>query len=165
MRALAILEEGRRHGLRFSIKGDKLHVEPVPSPETLERLRCAKPEIVAALKLEALAAEACKPPSGYITPARLIAKLAPEDLADVQGMADPLPFLRSFATATVWTEMRQRGIAPPGWDKCATCERCGPVFLWAEIKVAGCPWCWNRTRGVRIPRPPTGAQINALIFR
>lgn len=154
MTAAALLEESRRLGLRLSVNGDKLHVEPMPPPEMIERLKAAKPSIMAALKLQAAATEACWGLTGYITPDALLAELAPEDLAELNGMPDPLPFLRSFAIACVWTAFRRDGIAPPTWDQAAHCERCGPVYLWASIDVAGCPWCWNRRHGVKIPRPP-----------
>lgn len=153
--ALQILDDARRLGLRLSINGDKLQVEPVPAPELLESLRAAKPVIMARLKVEQLAAEACAGLSGYITPVTLITRLAPEDLTDIEGMPtdSAVRFLRAFATACVWTDMRRQGIAPPGWTKHATCKLCGPVLLWAAVEVAGCPWCWNRLHGVKIPRP------------
>ncbi len=152
--ALRILDDARRQGLRLSLNGDKLHVEPVPAAELLESLRAAKPVIMARLKLESAAAEACVSLKGYITPAALLSKLAPEDLADLESMPtdQAVRFLRAFATATVWTDMRRQGIAPPGWDKPATCKLCGPVLLWTSIDVSGCPWCWNRLHGVKIPR-------------
>ncbi len=108
-----------------------------------------------ATRLGELSAEACVSLKGYITPAALLSKLAPEDLADLEAMPtdQAVRFLRAFATATVWTDMRRQGIAPPGWDQPATCKRCGPVYLWTSIDVAGCPWCWNRLRGFKIPRP------------
>lgn len=152
MSALAILEETRRHGLRLSINGDKLHVEPLPPPKTLERLRAAKPQLMAALKLEAAAAEVCAGLDN-VTPADVSAALAPEDIADWQSGAFDVKALRGFVLALSATRYRELGIAPPGWTKYATCERCGPVFLWAEVKVAGCPWCWNRVHAVKIPRP------------
>lgn len=155
MSALAVLEESRHLGLRLSVRGDKLHVEPVPAPQIIERLRAAKPEIMRALRLEAAAAEACASLSGYITASQLIGKLAPEDLADLEAMPtdSAVRFLRAFATACVWTDMRRQGIAPPGWTKSATCRLCGPVLLWEAVEVAGCPWCWNRRHGLKIPRP------------
>lgn len=108
--------------------------------------------------LHEAATEACRGLSGYITPARLLTKLAPKDISDLQGCPTPLPFLRSFAGAVVWTAFRRQGIAPPGWDKAAHCDRCGPVLLWAPVKVGGCPWCWNRLHGVKIPRPEAATQ-------
>lgn len=103
--------------------------------------------------LEAVAAEACLGLSGSLTPEALLNRLAPEDLAELNSFPDPLPFLRSFAIALVWSEFRQQGMAPPGWDQPARCDRCGPVLLWAPLHVAGCPWCFNRRQGIRIPRP------------
>ncbi len=104
-------------------------------------------------RLQQLVAEACKGLVGYITTDSLLAKLALGDVAELEAANDPLPFLRSLAVASVWTDFRRQGIAPPGWDKPAHCARCGPVFLWATIHVSGCPWCWNRLHGLRIPRP------------
>lgn len=103
--------------------------------------------------LERAAAEACMGLSGYLTPRALLGKLAPEDVAELGTCPDPVPFLRSFAIALVWSEFRRQGMAPPGWDQPARCDRCGPVLLWAPLNVAGCPWCFNRRQGIRIPRP------------
>ena len=148
------MQETHRLGFRLSINGDKLHVEPVPPDALIERLKAVKPQIMMRLRLESAAAEACVSLMGYITPAALLSKLAPEDLADLEAMPtdQAVRFLRAFATATVWTDMRRQGIAPPGWDKPATCKLCGPVLLWTSIDVSGCPWCWNRLHGVKIPR-------------
>lgn len=153
--ALRILDDARRQGVRLSINGDKLHVEPTLPPGLVVALKANKPQIMARLKLEALAGEACVSLKGYITPAALLSKLAPEDLTDLEAMPTDtaVRFLRAFATAGVWTDMRRQGIAPPGWDKYATCKLCGPVLLWREMTVSGCPWCWNRLHGVKIPRP------------
>ena len=156
--ALRTLDDARRQGLRLSINGSMLHVEPVPSPETIERLRAAKPQLMAQLKIEALTAEACAGLDN-VKPADILTTLTTEDLADVQAMADPLPFLRSFACALSATRWRQIGVAPPGWTHAAHCDRCGPVYLWRSVKVAGCPWCWNRLHGVKIPRPPVPGRL------
>lgn len=97
--------------------------------------------------------EACRGLTGYITPSDLLAKLCPEDIQELEVSPDPLPFLRSFAIASVWMDFRMDGIAPPTWDQLAHCNLCGPVLLWASIRVAGCPWCWNRLHHIKIPRP------------
>lgn len=51
---------------------------------------------------------------------------------------------------------RERGEVPPHYTKPARCAWCGPIWLWegAPSEVFGCPWCANRARGRRIPRPP-----------
>ncbi len=83
----------------------------------------------------------------------LIQALAAEDIDALGQMANPLPFLQSFALALSSIRWRKSGIAPPGWTHIGHCERCGPVYLWAAIQVAGCPWCWNRRHDLPIPRP------------
>ncbi len=160
MTAALSLPELKARGIEVWAEGEQLHYRApaaTVTPDLLAALKARKPELLAELTkrvtLEQSAAEACQGLTGYIDAERLISKLAPEDLADVQAMPDPLPFLRSFATACVWTEMRRQGIAPPGWNKPATCDRCGPVLLWCTVRVAGCPWCWNRLHGRKIPKP------------
>lgn len=123
-------------------------------PRTLDR---TLPPVMCADGVRLAAASVCKSLNGYITANKLLAMLAPDDLKELESSADPLPFLRSYAFACVWTDFRRQGIAPPGWDQAAHCDRCGLVLLWAPIHVAGCPWCWNRIRGFKIPRPEQDA--------
>ena len=120
-------------------------------PELLVALSRERNSATAVLKRAA--AEACVGLYDYLTPAVLVDKLSPEDIEELDSSADPSPFLRSFAIALVWSELRKQGVAPPGWDQPATCARCGPVLLWASFSVAGCPWCWNRLRGLPVPKP------------
>jgi len=131
-----------------------IHAATVATPAT-QGLKVAKVAGVAAYcsKIEKAAEKACKGLSGHITQAVLLTKLSPDDVAELEACSDPLPFLRSFAIALVWATFRRDGIAPPGWDQAAHCDQCGPVLLWAQIEVAGCPWCWNRLHKVKIPRP------------
>lgn len=148
------LAEILRTGIELSVRGDKLHVKAPDhaslSPDLLDRLRAEKPRLLPLLRA---CEQACGGLTAYITPSAMLAKLAPEDIQELEACPDPLPFLRSFAIACVWTDFRREGIAPPTWDQPAHCDRCGPVLLWASIEVAGCPWCWNRVHGVKIPRP------------
>ena len=46
-----------------------------------------------------------------------------------------------------------QGNIPAYFTKRAVCALCGPVWLWFEGNVSGCPWCGNRTRDLPIPRP------------
>ena len=46
-----------------------------------------------------------------------------------------------------------QGNIPAYFNKRAECALCGPVWLWFEGNVSGCPWCENRTRDLPIPRP------------
>lgn len=45
-------------GFRLSVNGDKLHVEPVPSPDMFARLKAAKPQLLAELRRETLTDDA-----------------------------------------------------------------------------------------------------------
>ncbi len=106
-----------------------------------------------ATPLEQCAAGACEGLDN-VTTADVLGGLAPEDIADFEPRSFPPKALRAFALALSATRWRQDGIAPPWWNSPARCDRCGDVYLWAPLHVAGCPWCWNRLHGVKIPRPP-----------
>ncbi len=51
------------------------------------------------------------------------------------------------------TQMRQRGIIPDHYTATTNCKHCGPVPIfegcWPESD--GCPWCFNRLRGLPMP--------------
>ncbi len=53
----------------------------------------------------------------------------------------------------VITEMRHRGIVPDHYTATTNCKHCGPVPIfegnWPESD--GCPWCFNRLRGLPMP--------------
>jgi len=52
-------------------------------------------------------------------------------------------------------DMRHLGIAPQHYTAVTHCRYCGSVPLWPGVseKVQGCPWCFNRHKGLPIPRP------------
>ena len=56
----------------------------------------------------------------------------------------------------VITEMRQNGICPDHYTATTECSHCGPVpiFEGCPPQVNGCPWCFNRHKG--LPMPNTG---------
>ena len=51
------------------------------------------------------------------------------------------------------TEMRERGIVPEHYTAETECKHCGPVpiFEGCPPNVNGCPWCFNRIKGLPIP--------------
>ena len=55
------------------------------------------------------------------------------------------------------TEMRERGIVPDHYTSETECKHCGPVpiFEGCPPKVNGCPWCFNRIKGLQIPNRST----------
>lgn len=145
-------------------RSEKSEISPQSKAGSIGREISEKSEISPSV-LQA-AKKACRSLSGCITPKRLLACLDDEDLVYVHSIADPVSFLTSMATALVWGDYRRAGIAPPDWTSPATCDRCGPVYLWAPIHVSGCPWCWNRLHQLPIPRPtaptkPTKAKQSA----
>lgn len=163
MSATALLTETRRRDIALSINGDKLHVDPWPAtePDLIERLRAHKPELLAALKLEAAAAEAVKG-LGNLSAEQYLAFLSPEDHADFLAGRFPTASFRAHAIARSETLWREQGIAPPWWTATALCDRCGPIFWPEPAHLPNCVWCWNRLHGVKIPRPDALVRYNRL---
>ncbi len=70
--------------------------------------------------------------------------------------ADPAK-LKSFAELVMITDMRHRGIVPDHYTATTNCKHCGPVPIfegcWPESDA--CPWCFNRLRGLPMPKTTT----------
>jgi hypothetical protein len=51
------------------------------------------------------------------------------------------------------TEMRERGVVPDHYTAITECMNCGtvPIFPGLPPEVLGCPWCFNRIKGLPIP--------------
>ena len=51
-------------------------------------------------------------------------------------------------------QMRERGEIPAHYISTTTCKHCGPVPIWngCPPEVQGCPWCFNRIKGLPIPK-------------
>lgn len=88
-----------------------------------------------------------------IAPVEVLDALAPSDINDWRGGHVSLGTLRAFAHALVQRRDIEQGVRPEGFTERANCRGCGPVWLWLEGTVDGCPWCFNRAKGLRIPRP------------
>lgn len=100
--------------------------------------------------LEALAC-ACK--GLDITPAEVKDALAAEDIDDWRNGEISADTLATFARSLVQRQVMSQGKLPYHYTEQATCEHCGPIWLWFSGEVLGCPWCWNRVAGKPIPRP------------
>ncbi len=50
-------------------------------------------------------------------------------------------------------QMRERGEIPDHYTSTTICKHCGPVPIWngCPPEVQGCPWCFNRHKGLPIP--------------
>ena len=77
--------------------------------------------------------------------------LAPEDIEEWKRGEISIDTLRAFAGAIVERREMARGMVPTNYTERATCEQCGPVWLWFSGTVLGCPWCFNRLAGRPIP--------------
>ena len=93
-----------------------------------------------------------------ITPMEVHDALAPEDIDEWCKGGISTETLKDFAGALVERREMAQGKVPIGYTERATCEQCGPVWLWFSAEVLGCPWCFNRLSGRPIPRP-TGDRI------
>ena len=100
--------------------------------------------------LEALAA-ACR--GLAITPMEVRDALALEDIEDWCNGEISSDTLVAFAKALVQRREMNQGKRPAHYTEHASCEHCGPIWLWFSGEVSGCPWCWNRVAGRRIPHP------------
>ena len=77
---------------------------------------------------------------------------------------DPVQ-LRTFADLLVVEDMRHRAIVPEHYTATTECRHCGPVPIWdgCPPKVLGCPWCFNRLKGLPMPATMSNCQQNAAI--
>ena len=101
--------------------------------------------------LEETLATACHGLS--ITPDDVHTALAPEDIKDWHKGNLSIQTLTAFAGSLVQQRGMKKGKIPDSYTKKAMCRHCGPVWLWIEGTVDGCPWCFHRATGTLIPRP------------
>ena len=52
------------------------------------------------------------------------------------------------------SKMRERGVIPDHYTAETECKHCGPVPIFAGCPpiIIGCPWCFNRIKGLPVPR-------------
>ena len=81
---------------------------------------------------------------------------AGEDWPDMEQNPE---LLEDFAHAVMCTAMRLEGRVPPNYTATTVCAKCGPVFTFpgSYENVLGCPWCFNRVRGLPIPIAKRGS--------
>jgi hypothetical protein len=82
----------------------------------------------------------------------------------IRWAAVPEDSLRAYLLALNDTATRQAGRIPAGDTAAIHCKGCGPVWAHPDIaavlpvvggwpRALGCPWCFVREAGGRIPRP------------
>ena len=62
---------------------------------------------------------------------------------------------QAIAYAEKIQTIREQGRVPGSYTATTFCEQCGPVLIFQSAPPRGiaCPWCFNRVRGLPIPRP------------
>jgi len=90
-----------------------------------------------------------------ITPNKVKKALATEYIEAWFSGEISIETLTGFAHALQQRQDIDQGKRPAHFTYKATCNHCGPIWLWCAGDVMGCPWCWNRATGRPIPRPET----------
>ena len=98
-----------------------------------------------------LASRVKKEKSALLTSLDKIRQKAGDDWEEVSN--DPAQ-LKAFADLVAISEMRERGVIPDHYTATTECIHCGPVpiFEGCPPHANGCPWCFNRIKGLPIPR-------------
>ena len=132
MSALAIITELSDKGLRVRVDGPDLVLSPKKAltPNLASRIKKEKPVLIQSL-------EEIKRKAG----------------SDWDEIADDPAQLKAFAEILMIVEMREKGICPDHYTATTTCKHCGPVPIFEGVpeKVEGCPWCFNRIKGLTVP--------------
>ncbi len=132
MSSLPIFSELSDKGLRVRVDGPDLVLSPKKSltPNLASMIKKEKPALIQSL-------EEIKRKAG----------------SDWNEIADDPEQLRAFAELLMIGEMRQKGICPDHYTNTTECKRCGPVPIWPDCppQVDGCPWCFNRHKGLPMP--------------
>ncbi len=133
MSALPIITEITDQGITARIEGDEIALSAPKgtlTPEVIAKLKSKKPDLLRSLKE--------------------LQERADQDWEEISNDPDQL---KAFAELVVITDMRQRGIVPDHYTATTNCKHCGPVPIfegcWPESD--GCPWCFNRLKGLPIP--------------
>ncbi|EKE01161.1 MAG: hypothetical protein ACD_21C00202G0010 [uncultured bacterium] len=65
--------------------------------------------------------------------------------------------LKLWADLLFTNNLIEQGQVPDNFAAITRCNSCGYVYVPSELtnggSVLGCPWCWNRVKGLPIPKP------------
>ncbi len=137
----------RRHGVVLTAKGGRLDVKAprgVLTPGLIAKLKANKPALLQALGQR-------RPTSIHGLRLAELRTLAGEDW---RWLNEEPARLEAFAHMVMTRRMRERGAVPSEYTAITECAGCGPVPVWAGCPpaVLACPWCFNRLRGLPVPR-------------
>ncbi len=147
MNTAALLGEVTRRGIKLKPDGDALcYTAPKDAltPDLLVELKTHKAELLAELSVAITQADT--PEDDILAEAQRIAANEP-NLSEDEYQA----LIRAIETR----RMRERGEVPPHYTEVTVCAHCGPIPIFPGVgeQVEGCPWCFNRVRGLSVPRP------------
>ncbi len=133
MSALPILSELSDKGIRIRIDGPDLILSPKTAltSKLASRIKKEKPALI-----------------------RNLEEIKRKAKTDWDEIANDPAQLKAFAELLMIGEMRERGIVPDHYTATTSCIHCGPVPIFEGLPetVEGCPWCFNRIKGLPIPR-------------
>ena len=133
MSALALFSELSDRGIKIRPNGRNVTVSPerALTPDLRARIKSEKPTLI-----------------------RELEKVRREAGADWEEIASDPKQLKAFYELMMITEMRCQGITPDHYISTTTCKHCGPVPIWngCPPEVQSCPWCFNRHKGLPIPK-------------
>ena len=114
----------------------------------------AMPELMSEIATK-IRARKNKPPSSLCDiPIDELKKEAGEDWQELVAEPDKL---YAFADAISKQRLMEQGIVPDSYTAITHCKACGDVYVTPALvnngNVLGCPWCWNRAKGLPILQP------------
>ena len=160
MNTAELLTEVQRRGIQLRAEGASLHYQAPKGTLTADlraKLKAHKAELLTALE---------KPT------AERIARDHGLTLADLQQAAGPdwpeiendPATLGALANSITIRRMRKHGEVPSNYTSTTVCAHCGPVPIYPGMaeRVLGCPWCFNRVKGLPVPKVSTKTQVQDL---
>ena len=133
MNALSIISELSSKSIRVIVNGSQVTLSAPKGALTdtlVSKAREAKPALIRSLNA--------------------IREKAGTDWDDVASNPSQL---QAFTELLIIEQMREQGIAPDHYTTKTNCRYCGtvPIFEDCPPQVEGCPWCFNRIKGLFVP--------------
>jgi len=158
MSAAVLLAEIQQLGVCLEARGDTLHAEAsqdILTPELVARLKAHKAELLTVLE-ESIGARIAQDHG-----------LTLADLQQAAGLGWPendSAILGALANSITIRRMREHGEVPSNYTSTTICAHCGPVPIYPGMAehVLGCPWCFNRVKGLPVPKVSTKTQVQDL---
>ena len=132
MSALPLISELADKGIRVRPEGDNVVISPEKAltPDLRKRIKHEKPTLI-----------------------RELERVRRDAGSDWEEIANDPEKLKSYFELLMISDMRSKGVAPDHYTSTTTSKHCGAVPIWngCPTEVQGCPWCFNRHKGLPIP--------------